>query len=136
MGKNLDHRLLDNVWPVQQELWNVAGMGYASPNFEAPMTLVDSEAFESAGGDVAEITDDQVPVGALERDDGETGIQVIDSVLPPAYQRNLHPFGMLDYGIEFFGHTILMNALGYEQQRFVDSDLNEEWKSPDRDDEP
>lgn len=49
---------------------------------------------------------------------------------------NLHPFGMLDYGIEFLGHTILMNALGYEQQRFVDSDLNDEWKSPDRDDAP
>lgn len=136
MGKNLDHRLLDNVRPVQQELWNVAGMGYASPNFEAPMTLVDMDAFEGAGGDVAGITDDQVSVGALERDDGETGIQVIGSVLPPAHQRNLHPFGMLDYGIEFLGHTILLNALGYEQQRFVDGNLNDEWNSPDRINEP
>lgn len=136
MGKNLDHRLLDNVRPVQQELWNVAGMGYASPNFEAPMTLVDMDAFENAGGDIAGITDDQVSVGALERDDGETGIQVIGSVLPPAHQRNLHPFGMLDYGIEFLGHTILLNALGYEQQRFVDGDQNDEWNSSDRINEP
>ncbi|MFC6907248.1 M14 family zinc carboxypeptidase [Halalkalicoccus tibetensis] len=136
-GKNLDHRLMEGIRPVQREMWNVAGLGYASPNIEAPMTLVDADAFEGAGGTVAATTDHQVSVGALEHDGEETGIHVISSVLPPALQNNLHPFGMVNYGLELLGHQVLMNALGYDQQRIVDGEEIDVWDNPEeRDAEP
>ena len=135
-GKNLDHPLMDGVRVVQREIWTVAGLGYASDNIEAPMTLVDADAFEGAGGSIGSTTDNHVSVGAL-GDATESGIKVIGSVLPPALQTNLHPFGMLDYGIEFLGHVIMMNALGYDQQRVVDGDVVDVWNNPEeRDSEP
>lgn len=128
MGKNFEHRLLENVRPIQQELWNAPSLGYASSEIEVPMTVVDSAAFEAAGGTVAATTDGQVSIGAIERDDGKTGIQVISSLLPPANQRHLHPFGLRNYALEFLGQIVFTNALNYEQHRFVDGELTELWR--------
>lgn len=127
--KTSNHPLLDGTRPIQQALWKVAPLGYSISN-EAPMTLVDQQAFEESGGEVAATTDGQVAAGTLlpsgaegtvrdivASDDGS--IQVISSLLPPAKQTNLHPFGVLDYALSFLGHTMLTNSLGYVQHRFV-----------------
>ncbi|MFC4551375.1 MULTISPECIES: M14 family zinc carboxypeptidase [Halorussus] len=117
------HELMEGTRPIQRELWKITPLGYSTSD-QAPMTLVDHDAFDAAGGTVAGETAGKVSVGSLTagRDDG-TGVHVVGSLLPPAYQGNLHPFGLLDYTVAFFGHTLLTNALGYQQNRYVNGDL-------------
>jgi hypothetical protein len=116
------HELLEDTRPIQQELWKIQPLGYSTSN-QAPMTLLDPEAFDAAGGTVAGKTGGKISAGSITdgRSDG-TGIHVIGSLLPPASQANLHPFGLLDYTVAFLGHVMLTNALGYQQNRFVDGE--------------
>ncbi|WP_266074815.1 hypothetical protein [Haladaptatus caseinilyticus] len=113
------HELLEGTRPIQKQLWKIVPMGYSTSN-EAPMRLVNRDAFDAAGGTIAGETAGKVSAGSLTggRSDG-TGIHVIGSLLPPANQGNLHPFGLLDYTVSFLGHTMLTNALGYQQTRYV-----------------
>lgn len=88
---------MDGTRPIQQALWKAAQLGYSISN-EAPMTLVNQQAFEESGGTVAATTNGQVAAGTLLpsgaqdtiRDivaSGDGSIQVISSLLPPANQR-------------------------------------------------
>jgi hypothetical protein len=134
-----DQPLLEDTREIQQMLWKIAPLGYSIPSEgaddgEAPMTLVDQAAFEDAGGRVAGTTNGSVAAGTLASPaaDGtvrelvrsdQGSVQVISSLLPPAKQTNLHPFGMLDYAVSFLGHTMLVNALGHVQKRFIDGEV-------------
>ncbi len=118
-----DHPLLVDTRPIQRMTWKVAPLGYPYAN-DAPMTLVDDDAFITAGGTVAGLTDDHVSAGSIFTDDEAwQGIHVIGGLLPPATQRELHPFGLKNYVMAYFGLTVLINALGMEQHRFVDGEL-------------
>ncbi|SHL05205.1 Zinc carboxypeptidase [Haladaptatus paucihalophilus DX253] len=123
--RNDDHPLLMGTRNVQREFFNVPPLGYPIAN--APATGVAPTAFEDAGGTVAGVTDGQerlVTAGSIRREDG-SGIHVIGGMLPPAYQRVAHPFGMLEYTATFLSHTMLTNALGFTQRRYVNGDLVE-----------
>ncbi|WP_330633127.1 M14 family zinc carboxypeptidase [Halocatena halophila] len=132
--RNDDHPLLAGTRPIQRELWKVAPTGYAlSVPGSAPLTVLDPDQFEAAGGTVAGYTHDDpfgiegsptqyVSAGSL-TDDATGTIHCIGSLLPPAEQSNLHPFGLLEHTTTFLGHTMLTNALGYRQRRFVDGEL-------------
>lgn len=122
-----DHPLLEGARQIQRELWTLAPMGYATDG-EAPLTLIEEEAFDEAGGTVGasvqsgegEDGDDgssSVAVGSLEHGDGE--IHVVGSLLPPANRSHLHPFGLLDHSTTLLGHTLVTNALGHRQRRSV-----------------
>ncbi|MFC7192794.1 M14 family zinc carboxypeptidase [Halocatena marina] len=116
------HELLEDTRPIQQELWKIQPLGYSTSN-QAPMTLLDANAFDAAGGTVAGKTDGKVAAGSITPDSTTgTGIHIIGSLLPPASQANLHPFGLLDHTVAFLGHVMLTNALGYQQNRFVDGE--------------
>jgi hypothetical protein len=115
---NDDHPLVTDRAPIQDHLWYIAPLGYAED--EAPVTAVDSAAFEDAGGTVAGTVGGDVVVGTLELGDGT--VQVVGSLLPPANQGNLHPFGMLDYAATYFGHLVMTNALRAQQVREVDGE--------------
>ncbi|WP_101295644.1 M14 family zinc carboxypeptidase [Halegenticoccus soli] len=127
------HPLLAGTRPIQRELWKPAPLGYPiSVPGTAPLTVVDVEAFERAGGSVAGLSEDDpftapeswVSAGSLTGGaDGDAGIHVIAGLLPPAEQGDLHPFGLLEYTATFLGHTMLTNALGYRQERYVDGEL-------------
>jgi PGF-CTERM protein len=41
------------------------------------------------------------------------GVHLLGSLLPPANQEHLHPFGLLDHSLTRFGYLLLCNALGY-----------------------
>lgn len=136
--KNLDHELLEGARPIQRELYKATPLGYAGselpPNpqlittAEAPMTLVDEDAFTDAGGTVAGRSKDRVAAGSIYADDdATTGVHVIGGLLPPGDQSNLHPFGLRHYAVSFLGHTMLTNALTYRQRRFVDGELRVEF---------
>ncbi|RZH67330.1 M14 family zinc carboxypeptidase [Natrinema altunense] len=118
--RDFEHPLLDGIRPRQQELWKGPQLGYTT-GADQPATIVDGDAFDAAGGRAAGTTDDGVSVGTLTAGDAE--INVLGSVLPPAQQTVLHPFGMADYSLSFMGHTLVCNALGFEQRRYRDGDL-------------
>jgi hypothetical protein len=103
-----DHPLLDGIREIQRELWTAITLGYSLDD-EAPMTLVDPEAFESAGGTIAATTQEQVIAGEL------GSITILGSLFPPGYQQNLHPFGLSDYALSSMGQQLFRNALGHEQ---------------------
>ncbi len=126
--KNADHPLMGDVRDMQTELWKVAPLGYPIGD-AAPMTLLRPDAFDDAGGSVAATTGveadgetvDLVAAGTLDGDDGS--VQVVASLLRPATQEHLHPFGLHDYSLSFLGQTVFSNALGYRQERFLDGEL-------------
>ncbi|MWG34132.1 M14 family zinc carboxypeptidase [Halomarina oriensis] len=120
LGRKRDHPLLGDVRSIQRELYKVAPLGYPIGD-DAPMTLVDTATFESAGGEVAATTEELVSLGALGSLDG--GVQVVGGVLPPATQEALHPFGLHDYAVSFLGLTVLANALGHTQRRLRDGEV-------------
>ncbi len=115
---NDDHPLVTDRRPIQDHLWYIAPVGYSEN--EAPIYGVDAAAFDGAGGTVAGTTGGDVVVGTLAVGDGQ--IQLIGSLLPPAEQSNLHPFGMVDYAATYFGHLVMTNALFAEQIREVDGE--------------
>jgi len=134
VDRDFDHYLLADIRPLQFEMWKSPQVGYVPNVPDQPATVVDDDAFAAAGGDAAGRMEGArsdgteaggVAVGALSAGDSE--INVLGSVLPPASQRELHPFGMADYAVSFMGHTLLCNALGFQQRRFVEGDLVGTW---------
>lgn len=125
-NRDLDHPLLMDIRPIQQEIWKISQLGYTTGD-DSPIWTVSSDAFTDAGGTVAGSLgrDGDVGAGMLSADGAE--ISVIGSVLPPANQRELHPFGMADYTLSFMGHTLICNALGFEQHRYVNGELVGTW---------
>lgn len=103
-----DDRLLDGVRSIEREVWKAPPLGYQTSR-ESPMTVVDGTAFERAGGTIAATTQGDVSVGRLD------GVVVLGSVLPPASQGNLHPFGLYDDALSSMGHRLVVNALGHDQ---------------------
>ncbi|MFC7213545.1 M14 family zinc carboxypeptidase [Saliphagus sp. GCM10025334] len=131
--KNLEHPLLSGTREIQRELWKPSPLGYPGDfSGASPMTVIDPEAFESASGTVAgychenvfaPVPDDPPAVVGSITNGREVGaVHVIGSLLPPATQTQLHPFGMEDYTASFFGQTLLMNALGHRQRRLVNGE--------------
>nr|WP_233752248.1 MULTISPECIES: M14 family metallopeptidase [Halostella] len=118
--RDFDHPLLDGIRPRQQEMWKGPQLGYTT-DVDQPATVVEPDAFEAAGGRVAGTTGGGVSAGTLAAGDAE--ISVLGSILPPAQQTELHPFGMGDYAVSFMGHTLLCNALGFEQRRYYEGEL-------------
>ena len=115
---NDDHPLVTDRRPIQDHLWYIAPVGYSEN--EAPIYGVDDAAFEAAGGSVAGTTGGDVVVGSVPVGDGS--VQLVGSLLPPAEQSNLHPFGMVDYAATYFGHLVMTNALFGQQVREVDGE--------------
>jgi len=120
--QDLEHPLLDGIRDRQQELYKGPQIGYTS-GVDQPATVVDSSAFDAAGGEIAgEIGFNDVGLGRITVDDAR--IDCIGSVLPPAQQEDvLHPFGMADHAVSMMGHTVLCNALDFEQRRFVAGEM-------------
>ena len=136
--RNFDQYLLDDIRPLQREMWKSPQIGYVPNVNDQPATVIDDDAFTAAGGEIAgrmqategpprdqEVVGEGVAAGALEAGDAE--INLLGSMLPPANQRELHPFGMADYAVSFMGHTMICNALGFQQRRFYEGDLVGTW---------
>ncbi|WP_254864254.1 M14 family zinc carboxypeptidase [Halovivax gelatinilyticus] len=131
--RDFDHHLLTDIRELQLEMWKGSQVGYTT-GVDSPGTVVDDDAFEAAGGEIAgrmyagsswSPGESGVAAGTIPAGDGE--IEVLGSVLPVANQRELHPFGMADYALSFMGHTLICNALGFEQHRYVDGELVGVW---------
>lgn len=94
-----------------QEPWTHPPMGY--PRDAVPMYSVAAEPFGEAGGTVASATAGQVRLGTVPTERDRVGVHLLGSLLPPASQEQLHPFGLLDHSLTRLGYLLLCNALGY-----------------------
>jgi hypothetical protein len=120
-SKSLDHPLFsDDVRPIQDQLWKVQPLGYQVSG-SAPMDLLEEDAFTSAAAGEASIagrTNSRVAAASVtESENSGRGIHYIASLLPPATQANLHPFGLQNYTVTFLGNLLFTSALGFEQVR-------------------
>ncbi|MFD1514367.1 M14 family zinc carboxypeptidase [Halomarina rubra] len=129
VDRDFEHYLLDDIRPLQREMWKSPQIGYVPNVNDQPATIVDDEAFTAAGGEVAGRmqTGGEEGVGAGSLRAGDAEINLLGSILPPANQQELHPFGMADYAVSFMGHTMLCNALGFQQRRFYEGELVGTW---------
>ncbi|WP_135806129.1 M14 family zinc carboxypeptidase [Halorussus marinus] len=117
--RNDDHPLLAGTDPNAREIGKFVPLGYSIGD-DAPMTLVDPEAFTDAGGTVAATTAGEytqiepgVAAGSI-AGAGEGAVHVVGGLLPPATQDFLHPFGLNEYSVSHLGTRLLANALGYD----------------------
>jgi len=134
--RDFEHPLLSGIRERQKEMWKGPQMGY-TPATDQPATVVDPDAFDQAGGEMAgmirgdpdavgepgEEIEGNPGVGAGTFEVGDAEVTILGSILPPANQQQLHPFGMADYAVSFMGHTLLCNALGFIQRRLRDGEL-------------
>ncbi|WP_238532884.1 M14 family zinc carboxypeptidase [Halalkalicoccus jeotgali] len=124
------HPLRENARPIQRELYTPAPVGYpVTTEGDAPATVVDVEQFQSADGDSAgrlmttpnrDTVSDLVVAGSIQ--DNGTGVHIVGGLLPPAFQEQLHPFGMLNHSVSLLGYLTVTNALGHKQRRVVDGE--------------
>lgn len=144
--RRFNHPLLAGIEPGQREIWKGPQVGYTTAT-DQPATVVDDAAFGRADGAIAgriegdasafgvepgeEITGEP-GVGAGTFTVGDAEVTVIGSILPPANQEILHPFGIADYSLSFMGHTMLHNALGFVQKRIVDGEVIRTYGGADR----
>jgi hypothetical protein len=120
-AKNLDHPLFSgDVRGIQNQLWKVQPLGYPTTG-GAPMDLLDEAAFTEAAagvGSIAGRTNGLVATASVtESESSGRGIHYISSLLPPATQANLHPFGLQNYTPTFLGYILFTSALGFQQVR-------------------
>ena len=95
----------------QREAWRHPPLGYARG--EVPVYAVSEAALREAGATVASAADGQARLATVPEEGERTGVHLLGSVLPPATQRNLHPFGLLEHSLTTLGYLLLCNALGY-----------------------
>ena len=94
-----------------QEPWTHPSIGY--PRDAVPMYSVAAESLDEAGGTVASASAGQVRLGTVPTERDRVGVHLLGSLLPPASQDHLHPFGLLDHSLTRLGYLLLCNALGY-----------------------
>ncbi|QLD88490.1 hypothetical protein HWV07_05355 [Natronomonas salina] len=134
--KDLSHPLFDeSVRPIQNQLWKVQPLGYQVTG-DAPMDLVDEAAFTEAAADgvasVAGWTNGLVAAGSItESADSGRGVHFVSSLLPPATQANLHPFGLQNYTVTFLGNVLFTSALGFTQVRETGDETREYGRTRD-----
>jgi PGF-CTERM protein len=100
-GSNIDPR----------EPWTHSPMGYARD--EVPVYTVAEGPLREAGASVGSVVDGRVRLATVPTERERVGVHLLGSLLPPASQNNLHPFGLLEHSLTRLGYLLLCNALGY-----------------------
>ena len=101
----------EESWVDQREAWRHPPLGYARG--EVPMYTVSEGPLREAGATVASVADGAVRLATVPTESERVGVHLLGSLLPPAAQHNLHPFGLLDHSLTTLGYLLLCNALGY-----------------------
>ncbi|ERH10625.1 MAG: hypothetical protein J07HX64_02402 [halophilic archaeon J07HX64] len=95
----------------RREPWRHPPLGYARN--EVPMYTVTGGRLRTAGATVAAAVDNRARLATVPADSERVGVHLLGSLLPPATQRNLHPFGLRGQSLTRLGYLLLCNALGY-----------------------
>ena len=114
----IEHQLIRGLRANARQLVEAAVLGYEIGNDASPMTIVQTPAWEQAGGSVVGTTgdntgstDDGSRVGLGELKVGEGYIRVVGGALPQPTEKNDHRYGLRDYAPTYTGLFILENAI-------------------------
>ena len=127
--RDFDHELARGLRPNARQLVEAAILGYGIGNDESPMTVVDTSAWEEAGGHVIGTTgttttgedpaaDRQLDDGSLtsvgELKLGKGRIRIVGGALPMPTEEEDHRFGLRNYGLTYSGLYVMENAIRYD----------------------
>ena len=127
--RDFEHELARGLRPNARQLVEAAILGYGIGNDASPMTVVDTDAWEEAGGQVVGTTgtattgedpaaDRQLDDGALtsvgELKLGKGRIRIVGGALPMPTEKEDHRFGLRNYGLTYSGLYVMENAIRYD----------------------
>jgi len=99
-------------WVTQRDPWNYPKLGYTwegLPVYAIKETVLDTDDIA-----VGFQTQNDVRLATARTISDRVGVHMVGTLLPPAQQRNLHPFGIEGHALTLFGYQLLCNALGYQ----------------------
>jgi hypothetical protein len=130
--QDFGHPMTEGLRPNARQLVEAATLGYGIGNDASPMTVVETAAWEEAGGHVIGTTTTQAGTGEdpnLDRqfDDGtlasvgelEVGnrggrIRIVGGALPMPTEKNDHRFGLRNYALTYSGLFLMENAIKHD----------------------
>jgi hypothetical protein len=127
---DFEHELAQGLRPNARQLVEAAILGYGIGDTASPMTVVDTAAWEEAGGHVIGTTTDQAGTGEDPNIDksfddgsrtsvgeieiGEGRIRIIGGALPTPTETQDHRYGLRSYGLTYSGLFLMENAIRYD----------------------
>jgi len=128
--QDFDHAMTTGLRSNARQLVEAATLGYGIGDDESPMTVVATDAWESAGGKVVGTTSTGFSTGedpAIDRnlDDGsqtsvgqlrlgEGQIRIIGAALPTPTEENDHRFGLRNYALTYSGLFLMENSIRHD----------------------
>lgn len=115
------HPYAVNSEKLSRQTYEPVPIGYSLEGNNAPVWVVDSSAFESAGGEIVgtvprdghtafggEVTLGRLPMGS-------GTISILGAMLPDPTEEFYHPYGLDSYATTYFGNLLFYNMIGAEQ---------------------
>ena len=115
---DFSHPMLAGLRRNARQLVEATLVGYGIGNDQSPMTVVDTAAWEEAGGVVVGTTgngagtsDDGTTTSVGEMPLGKGSIRIVGGALPMPTEKNDHRYGLKDYALSYSGLFILENSI-------------------------
>jgi zinc carboxypeptidase len=129
--QDFDHPMTDGLRPNAHQLVEAATLGYGIGSDESPMTVVDTSAWEGAGGHVIGTTttlmtgedpaldrplDDGAltSVGELPLGDAGGFVRIVGGALPTPSEEQDHRYGLRNYALTYSGLFLMENAIQHD----------------------
>jgi len=130
--QDFDHPMMQGLRPNARQLVEAATLGYGIGNEASPMTVVDTTAWEGAGGHVIGTTtadpgtgedpgidrnfDDGslTSVGELPLGDAGGLIRIVGGALPTPSEGQDHRYGLRNYALTYSGLFLMENAIRHD----------------------
>ena len=127
---DFDHAMTKGLRSNARQLVEAATLGYGIGNTASPMTVVDTAAWEGAGGEVIGTTTDnpgsgedpwidknvddgsRTSIGQLALHDGQ--IRIVGGALPTPTETQDHRYGLRNYGLTYSGLFLMENSIRYD----------------------
>ncbi|HEX8105997.1 MAG TPA: M14 family zinc carboxypeptidase [Solirubrobacteraceae bacterium] len=118
---DFEHPLAAGLRQNARQLVEAAILGYEIGDEASPMTVVDREAWEAAGGKTVATTgpgdgssDDKTLASVGELALGKGLVRVVGGALPQPTEENDHRYGLRDFALTYTGLFIMENAIQHD----------------------
>jgi hypothetical protein len=130
--QDFDHPMMEGLRPNARQLVEAATLGYGIGNEASPMTVVDTAAWEDAGGHVIGTTtadpgtgedpgidrnfDDGTLTSLGELSLGDAGgfVRIVGGALPTPSEEQDHRYGLRNYALTYSGLFLMENAIQHD----------------------
>ena len=126
---DFEHPMAEGLRPNARQLVEAAALGYGIGNTASPMTVVDTAAWEGAGGQVVGTTTTEgtgedpaidrnlddgslTSIGELALGDGK--VRIVGAALPTPTEEQDHRYGLRNYALTYSGLYVMENSVRYD----------------------